>query len=260
MAEMDLRPRNAGTEIAATSAEGTARTVFFDVNPLCERHLTGIGRYSARLALAVAKVLGRPVRFFSQDREVIAPRGLDWSQDQDLGRWSRAVWRGRRARLSPAELPADCMAVYGCLRPGMAALPVRGEPHSRFHHTRRAAYPFRTHPRAVSGILRRDPARLRCRRDPLARASPTRMALRLRPRANRRCPRRDRAFASTGTSIPQPSHAGLKLASSCRRSVPEKTLSSSSTGSPKATPSPRVPSSGGSGRSAGSPRAALARV
>lgn len=92
------------------------RTVFVDVNPLADRHLTGIGRYTARLALAMAGQEGVAVRFVSQDQEVIAPRALDWSQDQDLGRWGRKVWRGRRTPLAGADVPAESMAVFGCLR------------------------------------------------------------------------------------------------------------------------------------------------
>jgi glycosyltransferase involved in cell wall biosynthesis len=119
MSETDLAPLNA-EDSRATEA---ARTIFVDVNPLAERHLTGIGRYTARLALALASAMGRPVRFFSQDREVIAPRGLDWSQDQDLACWGRAVWRGRRARLSREQIPADSLAIYGCLRPPWRLFP-----------------------------------------------------------------------------------------------------------------------------------------
>ncbi len=94
----------------------SGQTIFVDINPLADRHLTGIGRYTARLALALARQAGGAVRFVSQDKEVIAPRGLDWSQDQDLGRWGRRVWRGRRVPLSAVEIPADSLAVYGCLR------------------------------------------------------------------------------------------------------------------------------------------------
>jgi glycosyltransferase involved in cell wall biosynthesis len=100
-----------------------SRTVFVDVNPLAERHLTGIGRYTARLALALAARAGVRVRFVSQDREVIAPRGLSWSQDQDLGRWGRAVWRGRREALDPADVPPESLAVFCCLRDAVRRFP-----------------------------------------------------------------------------------------------------------------------------------------
>ena len=95
-------------------AENAGRTVFIDVDPLAEKHLTGIGRYTARLALALARETRGGVRFFSRDQEVIAPANLDWSQDQDLGRWGRAVWRGRRQPLS--GIPEASLAIHGCLR------------------------------------------------------------------------------------------------------------------------------------------------
>ena len=91
------------------------RTVFIDVDPLSEKHLTGIGRYTARVALALAKV-GARVRFVAGDDEVFAPTGHDWSQDQDLARWARRVWRGRRLPLDKVDVPADCLALYGCAR------------------------------------------------------------------------------------------------------------------------------------------------
>ena len=71
--------------------------VYFDANPLSDRHLTGIGRYAARLALAMAA--RRPVRFFSQDKIVEPPADLDWSQDQDLGDWARRQMSGREGSL-----------------------------------------------------------------------------------------------------------------------------------------------------------------
>jgi glycosyltransferase involved in cell wall biosynthesis len=100
-----------------------SRSVFVDVNPLADRHLTGIGRYTARLALALAKAAGGSVRFTSQQFEVIAPRGLDWVQDQDLARWGRAVWRGKRVPLSEVDVPADALAVFGCLREHVRRFP-----------------------------------------------------------------------------------------------------------------------------------------
>jgi glycosyltransferase involved in cell wall biosynthesis len=100
-----------------------SRTVFVDVTPLAERHLTGIGRYTARLALALERQAGSTVRFVAQDQEVIAPAGLDWSQDQDLGRWGRCVWRGRRVPLRGVDIPADCLAVYACLREPVRRFP-----------------------------------------------------------------------------------------------------------------------------------------
>ena len=100
--------------ISGKPAENQAQTVFVDINPLAEKHLAGIGRYTARLALALAQETRGGVRFFSQDQEAIAPSCLDWSQDQDLARWSRAVWRGRRQPLG--AIPESSLAVHGCLR------------------------------------------------------------------------------------------------------------------------------------------------
>jgi glycosyltransferase involved in cell wall biosynthesis len=92
------------------------RPVYVDVNPLSERHLTGIGRYTARLALALANLPEITLRFTTQDFEVLAPRGLSFDQDQDLGRWAKAVWRGRRIPLSENPPPADSLGLYCCLR------------------------------------------------------------------------------------------------------------------------------------------------
>jgi glycosyltransferase involved in cell wall biosynthesis len=95
-----------------TAAAGAGRTIFVDANPLADRHLTGIGRYTARVALALARVA--PIRFFSQGQELL-PEGLAWDQDQDLARWGRRVWRSRRVPLGAP--PADSVGLYCCLRP-----------------------------------------------------------------------------------------------------------------------------------------------
>jgi glycosyltransferase involved in cell wall biosynthesis len=100
------------------------RTVFVDVDPLAEKYLTGIGRYTARLALALAKVAGRgSVRFATHDQEVLAPPSLDWSQDQDLARWARKLWRGRRVPLREAGVPGDSLGLYCCLREPLRRFP-----------------------------------------------------------------------------------------------------------------------------------------
>lgn len=101
----------------------SGRTVFVDVNPLAETHLTGIGRYTARLGLALARVLGRPPRFTSMDQEVLAPANLDWSRDQDLARWARRVWRGVRVPLNSVTIPSDSLAVFPCLREPVRRFP-----------------------------------------------------------------------------------------------------------------------------------------
>jgi glycosyltransferase involved in cell wall biosynthesis len=98
-----------------TPSVETDEIVFIDANPLSERYLAGIGRYTARVALALA-AQGATVRFFSFHRELLAPSGLSWDQDQDLAGWGRALWRGRR--LVPlGNIPDDAIGLYTCLRP-----------------------------------------------------------------------------------------------------------------------------------------------
>ncbi len=87
--------------------------VYFDANPLSDRHLTGIGRYAARLSLAMAT--RRPVRFFAGERLVSPPPGLDWSQDQDLGAWARRLMTGSKTPIG--EPPAGSVGVWPLLRP-----------------------------------------------------------------------------------------------------------------------------------------------
>ncbi len=88
-------------------------TVYVDANPLSEKHLTGIGRYTARICLALA-ARGARVRFFSDDREVIPAPGLDWSADQDLGRWARGSGKAVGSSLwkefptTPSGFGASC--------------------------------------------------------------------------------------------------------------------------------------------------------
>src|SRR3954464_1041877 len=96
-------------------ADGPAQVppVYFDAYPLSDPHLTGIGRYTARLALAMAAF--RPVRFFLKDRVVTPPGGLDWSQDQDLAAWARSLMRGEKSALGSP--PAGSIGVYPLLRP-----------------------------------------------------------------------------------------------------------------------------------------------
>src|SRR4051794_35976114 len=101
------------TSFPMTLAGESGPPVYFDANPLSDRHLTGIGRYAARLALAMAS--RRPVRFFMRHREVVPPAGLDWSQDQDLGTWARRLLQGEKVPLGPP--PAGSIGVWPMLRP-----------------------------------------------------------------------------------------------------------------------------------------------
>ena len=119
---------------------------YVDANPLADKHLTGIGRYTARLALALAA--GGPVRFFTGDREVVAPADLSWDQDQDLATWGRRVWRGGRAPLGTP--PPRSTAVYGCLRPAERRFPVEV---SILHDFTTLVVPH-THAESTRGLFR----------------------------------------------------------------------------------------------------------
>ena len=87
--------------------------VYFDANPLSDHHLTGIGRYEARLVLAMAA--RRPVRFFKQGHVIEPPADLDWSRDQDLSTWARRLMEGEKVQFDPP--PPDSIGVWPLLRP-----------------------------------------------------------------------------------------------------------------------------------------------
>jgi len=95
------------------SVLGSEPAVYFDANPLSDRHLTGIGRYTARLALAMTA--RRPVRFFQGDQVIEPPNHLDWSQDQDLGDWARLLMSGPLRALGTP--PSGSIGVWPLLRP-----------------------------------------------------------------------------------------------------------------------------------------------
>ena len=97
-------------------------TVYVDAFPLSDKHLTGIGRYTARICMALA-VRGARVRFFAHDRELLPLPGLDWSPDQDLNLWGSRVWQGHR--LVPlAAVPDDAVGLWTCTRPSERTFPV----------------------------------------------------------------------------------------------------------------------------------------
>jgi glycosyltransferase involved in cell wall biosynthesis len=97
---------------SAEPESASCSCAYVDADPFSCTRFTGMARYTARLALALARRV--PVRFFTNDQELDPPAGLDWSQDQDLFLWSRRVWRGRRRPLSPP--PADSLALYCATR------------------------------------------------------------------------------------------------------------------------------------------------
>ncbi len=99
--------------MSAVQPTHLSRSIFVDAGPLADRHITGIGRYTARLALALAA--RGPVRFCAQGDEIVPPAGLDWSQDQDLAVWAKKVWRGERRPLG--DPGPGSVGVYCCLKP-----------------------------------------------------------------------------------------------------------------------------------------------
>lgn len=102
--------------------QAEAPAVYVDATPLADEHLTGIGRYTARIGMALA-ARGARVRFFSQDQELLPPPGLDWSADQDLNRWAAQVWRDRR--LVPlGAVPDDAIGLWTATRPRERKFPV----------------------------------------------------------------------------------------------------------------------------------------
>ncbi len=103
----------AGIDSQRTPGPAARPPVYLDANPLADKHLTGIGRYTARLAMAIKPLA--EVRFFSGNQEIERPAGLDWDPDQDLGTWARQVWRGKRKPLG--QPPRGSVGIYGCLRP-----------------------------------------------------------------------------------------------------------------------------------------------
>jgi glycosyltransferase involved in cell wall biosynthesis len=93
--------------------------IYIDSRPFSWTWFAGISRYTARLSLALAARV--PVRFFDEDKEVLLPRNLDWSQDQDLETWGRRTWQGRRRPLG--TLPPDSIGLYCAWRPGQRTFP-----------------------------------------------------------------------------------------------------------------------------------------
>ncbi len=89
------------------------RVVYIDANPFADRHLTGIGRYTARIALALGRRM--PLRFFSNGQELFPPPELSWAADQDLGQFGRKLWKSPREKL--ADPPRGSVGIFPCLRP-----------------------------------------------------------------------------------------------------------------------------------------------
>lgn len=113
---MDETPNR--SEAGATADPGF--TLYIDANPLADRHLTGIGRYTARVVLSLARRV--PLRFFSNGKELLLKGELDPNLDQDLGALGRWIWSSRRVPLGPP--PTRSAGLFGCLRPVEKLFPV----------------------------------------------------------------------------------------------------------------------------------------
>jgi glycosyltransferase involved in cell wall biosynthesis len=103
------------------TAIGDRKEIYVDVAPLSSKHLTGIGRYTARLVLVWAKRGG--VRLFEGPNEVIPPPRLSWDQDQDLARWAKRLLRGRRIPLNQGP---NSFGIHNCHRPGYRQFGIEG--------------------------------------------------------------------------------------------------------------------------------------
>ena len=97
-----------GPTTPVTSTTSPCSCVYIDASPFSYPWFAGIARYTVRLSLALSARV--PVRFFDGVQELLLPRGLNWSQDQDLEDWGRRIWRGRRRPLG--TVPADSIGLY----------------------------------------------------------------------------------------------------------------------------------------------------
>jgi glycosyltransferase involved in cell wall biosynthesis len=98
---------------------GSGPVVFVEAQPFSWTWFAGIPRYTARLTIALARRV--PIRFFAAGQEIFVPANLDWSQDQDLERWARRIWKGKRRPLDTP--PAGSLGLYCGLRPEPRAFP-----------------------------------------------------------------------------------------------------------------------------------------
>jgi glycosyltransferase involved in cell wall biosynthesis len=102
-----------------TSRPWPCSRIYIDAWPFSCPQFAGIARYTARLSLALAAEV--PVQFIREGQELVPPRNLSWSQDQDLARWGRRICRGRRQALD--RPPADCIGLYCAGRPNQRIFP-----------------------------------------------------------------------------------------------------------------------------------------
>jgi len=108
-----------GIAMPGTSRTSPSSCVYVDAQSFSWTWFAGIPRYTVRLSLALAAHV--PVRFFHGDQELLPPRHLNWSQDQNLEHWGRRIWRGQRRPLGTP--PADCIGLYSSARPSQRIFP-----------------------------------------------------------------------------------------------------------------------------------------
>ncbi|MGD0040725.1 MAG: hypothetical protein ABSE84_09990 [Isosphaeraceae bacterium] len=108
-----------GIAMPGTSRTSPSSCVYVDAQSFSWTWFAGIPRYTVRLSLALAAHV--PVRFFHGDQELLPPRHLNWSQDQDLEHWGRRIWRGQRRPLGTP--PADWIGLYSSARPSQRIFP-----------------------------------------------------------------------------------------------------------------------------------------
>jgi glycosyltransferase involved in cell wall biosynthesis len=113
------RSLDLGIVMPGTSRTWPSSCIYIHAEPFSWTWFAGIPRYTARLSMALAAHV--PVRFFDEGWELLPPRKLIWSQDQDLEQWGRRIWQGRRQPLETP--PADCIGLYCSTRPGKRIFP-----------------------------------------------------------------------------------------------------------------------------------------
>ncbi len=102
---------------SATERTPAARDpLYVDYSAFQEKHLTGIGRFMARLLEALAR--RHPVRLFhvAGGEDILFPMPASDGADADVHGWARRVLKGPRAAHDRGEA-ARCAGLYSTLRP-----------------------------------------------------------------------------------------------------------------------------------------------
>jgi glycosyltransferase involved in cell wall biosynthesis len=90
--------------------------IYVDVSPLQEKHLTGMGRFVARLVQALARVTPLGLLTATAGQYIPLPRGEAETYDLDPESWARGLLRRRRSPLR-REVAQASAVVYTALRP-----------------------------------------------------------------------------------------------------------------------------------------------